>query len=256
MSATIYTSYHFDEANKIVWFWDGTKWTDNMECQSAEMAEKLFLEKTSKNIEVVEPVVEKKSVIVDVDKVYVDKKENPVNNIKDFFTRLNSMNIQCKLTFIPGANATLIFQPITFSKDETYNNLPPISFSGTPEEIDALFFETISKPVESLKASVSQADSFMLELEERKKNDAKAKAEKEAEKSKYTKLETAVKAFKPDDEKTIKALQRALKAISNADPENTHVAAANELLKSISKPTSSEQVTEDEGSLLNMTQNG
>ena len=124
----------------------------------------------------------------------------------EFFKKiaqLGTANIEIKIV---EKNGTLSVSFITKSmaKDNALGLIKPIVVSGIPEELDAEFFNVISKPVEKAVGVISNIESFEKSVEEAEKKNAEAKEKAKNKKSDASKSKTTdnkkVESSKKDTE--------------------------------------------------------
>ena len=125
-----------------------------------------------------------------------------------------------------GSMSVSVLPKIKGLKDDAKKHLLPIVLTGTPEELDAGFFDTVSQPVQKASGLLSSMKSFeasfaLMEAERKEAQEQKRTADKKADerKTKYDKLiaraETLENEGKNDD-----ALQSLREARTMADGEN------------------------------------
>ena len=125
-----------------------------------------------------------------------------------------------------GSMTVSVFPKLKGLKDDAQKHLQPIVLTGTPEELDAGFFDTVSQPVQKASGMLSNMKSFeaslaRVEAERKEAQEQKRTADKKADerKAKYDKLiaraETQENEGKNDD-----ALQSLREARTMADGEN------------------------------------
>ncbi|MDR6919538.1 PRTRC system protein E [Chryseobacterium sp. 2987] len=115
----------------------------------------------------------------------------------NFFKQLARMDMDSRiaLTIAKATEDTLVVSILVQNDgcgDKAKNIIPPFNLTGTPDELDSVFFEQIKKPVESASGLMSNMENFMKQVEEAKKQSAmekekadKEKKEKDAKSKKY-----------------------------------------------------------------------
>lgn len=96
----------------------------------------------------------------------------------NFFTQLTALmqpGITLNLTAV-AKDGTLTVGVLPSSKD---NNIPMLTLTGTPEEIDEAFFAQIQAPIERASGLITNTEDFNKKLDEEEKDAAE---EKELEK--------------------------------------------------------------------------
>ena len=103
----------------------------------------------------------------------------------NFFSNIASIedfNISFSISNNNGT-MTISVVPLEKSKDPTLQNLQPLSISGTPQELDASFFEVIKEPIQKTIGLITNANSYIeqkkvLEKQTQEAKDLKEKGQK------------------------------------------------------------------------------
>ena len=125
-----------------------------------------------------------------------------------------------------GCMTVSVFPKVKGLKDDAQKYLQPIVLTGTPEELDAGFFDTVGQPVQKACGMLSSMKSFEVsftrmeaerkEAQEQKRTDDKKADERKAKYDKLiTRAETQESEGKNDD-----ALKTLREARTMADGEN------------------------------------
>lgn len=148
-------------------------------------------------------------------------------------TGIKNVVIEVKTTF--SDEITVFITPKTSANDPALKTFKPIFLTGTPEEIDAVFFEKVSEPLSKTQGTFDNIEAFEAQKAEAEKSNAIAKAEKDkkeaAEKEKKEKVTKAVDNLKKivdaEDYDAIKEKDKVLKAIEKVvevDADNAYAA--------------------------------
>ena len=117
----------------------------------------------------------------------------------NFFTQVARMEItgDLKLTIKKATDTTYIVSVILNNDgcgDKAKHLIPPLNFTGTPEELDGGFFPKITEPIKAVSGLMVDMESFLKQVEEAKRQSAmetkkteKEKKEKDAKAKKYEK---------------------------------------------------------------------
>jgi PRTRC genetic system protein E len=115
----------------------------------------------------------------------------------NFFRQLAKMNLSgdLQITLRPTAENRFVLSVLLNNEqcgDNAKKLIPPLNLRGTAEELDNGFFESISKPLETVSGLMVDMETFMKQLEEAKKQSAmekekadREKKEREAKDKKY-----------------------------------------------------------------------
>ena len=125
-----------------------------------------------------------------------------------------------------GSMSVSVLPKIKGLKDDAKKHLLPVVLTGTPEELDASFFDTVSQPVQKASSLLSSMKSFeasfaLMESERKEAKEQKRAADKKTDerKTKFDRLiaqaDTLEKEGKNDE-----ALQSLREARTMADDEN------------------------------------
>jgi PRTRC genetic system protein E len=148
-----------------------------------------------------------------------------------FFKELSEMmtagtSVNLTVHFQNGIMTVSVLPKVKGLKDDAKKHLQPIVLTGTPDELDAGFFDTVGQPVQKASGMLSNMKSFedalaRVEAEKKEVKEQKRAAEKQAEerKKKFDKLmekaDTLEKEGKNDE-----ALQSLREARAIADGDN------------------------------------
>jgi PRTRC genetic system protein E len=146
-------------------------------------------------------------------------------------TGINDLVIQVKQD--GKGNITVFLTPKSIAEDKALQSLKPIFITGTPQEIDAEFFNIVSTPLTSIQKVLSNVEEF----EAQTKEVAKATADKKQPKAKETtedKPALEVKEVKVNNEKAFKDFLTSVKA----DPILNHKDKFEELYAALSQEES------------------
>lgn len=138
-----------------------------------------------------------KELQLELSTIEVEQQFFPIQktNTMNFFQKLEQqfpdadLNIRVKTK---SGSTTVSVLPVS----KTENDIEPIIITGTPEELDAEFFNLIAKPIETTKAAI-------VNLEEQQKSVKEATETKPAPKPAATKGKDSKPAAKKDAKKTI-----------------------------------------------------
>ena len=125
-----------------------------------------------------------------------------------------------------GCMTVSVFPKVKGLKDDAQKYLLPIVLTGTPEELDAGFFDTVGQPVQKASGMLSSMKSFeaslaRVEAERKEAQEQKRTADKKADerKAKYEKLIARAETLE-NEGKNDEALQSLREARTMADGEN------------------------------------
>jgi PRTRC genetic system protein E len=116
----------------------------------------------------------------------------------NFFRQIAKMSINSRLmlTIAKKDDTNLIVSIMVQNEgcgDKAKNIIPPLNISGTAEELDEGFFDTIRTPIQSATGLMSNMEDFMKQLEVAKQQSAmekekmdKEKKDREAKAKQYT----------------------------------------------------------------------
>ena len=131
----------------------------------------------------------------------------------NFFRQIADLNLtgSLQLTIAKGAENRYVVSVLLINGncgDQVKRTIPPLNIRATPDELDKGFFETITKPMQTVSGLMVDMESFMKQVEVAKKNSGatKSNAVKGKTETKASKYDTAMatvdeldKAGKPRD---------------------------------------------------------
>lgn len=143
-----------------------------------------------------------------------------------FFQSISNIDVD-KLTLIikktKDGNLTVFVPTIdTKVKDEAVKNLKPFHISGTPEQLDAEFLQSLADPIVKTAEFVSNVKDAEAHREQQALKTQAEKDRKKAIKDKEDELKKIVKSDKYDPIKDNKRVLRAIEAVKKLDPENQY----------------------------------
>lgn len=142
-----------------------------------------------------------------------------------FFDKLCGFGFQ-QLNFtlqrLDNDKITVVMNPKNFSGDPAYDELSPLTLTGTVEEMDAEFFKAITPVVEKRAGIMADAKKFIDELEAAEKKSKKEKAKKDEIKKlvEAAKKYHDVKDFDASNSSKKNTAKKKWEAVLELDPEN------------------------------------
>jgi PRTRC genetic system protein E len=148
-----------------------------------------------------------------------------------FFKELSEMmtagtTLNLTVTHQTGIMTVSVLPKVKVLKDDAKKHLQPVVLTGTPEELDAGFFDTVGQPVQKALGMLSNMKSVeealaRVEAEKKEVKEQKRAAEKQAEerKKKFDKLMEKADTLEKEG-KNEEALQSLREARAIADGEN------------------------------------
>lgn len=171
-----------------------------------------------------------------------------------FFTQFNQLMAgSVDITLVIRKSATgmtvSVLPKSNGLKDEAQNHIVPLTLSGTPEELDGGFFQTIARPVQKVSGLLTNMAEFEKQADKTAKDskaakEAKAKETKE-EKEKREKYEKLMK--KADELVTAKNHKEAVTVLGQAKAY-----ATPQQTKEIEEKIKAQTAELDKGSLFGM----
>lgn len=158
-----------------------------------------------------------------------------------FFSQLNELAFQqlnISVNKLKNGKFSLVVKPNNFSDDPAYDNLRPLTVSGTPEELDKEFINAIQKPLEVVNGLMLDAESYLKELKEAEKKTKAAEALKKKIDKAVTDAEKYQKdKFDAEKKSSVTTATKKWNEVLELDSENKK---AKEALKDIQTKTGQE----------------
>ena len=162
-----------------------------------------------------------------------------------FFTQISTYMEHCNLNIdmsMSGGKLTVALNPKPTAEDPALKKLMPLIMSGTPEEMDAEFFEKLQSPLQALADASNNAAEFEAALKEAESNTKAAKAAEEQKKKDQKKAKELIPQIKEAAEK--EEWQEARKLLDSAkalDPDIKNIKTIEKKIDQMAPPAAEEQ---------------
>jgi len=162
-----------------------------------------------------------------------------------FFTQISTYMEHCNLNIdmsMSGGKLTVALNPKPTAEDPALKKLMPLIMSGTPEEMDAEFFEKLQSPLQALADASNNAAEFEAALKEAESKTKAAKAAEEQKKKDQKKAKELIPQIKEAAEK--EEWQEARKLLDSAkalDPDIKGIKTLEKKIDQMAPPAAEEQ---------------
>lgn len=129
---------------------------------------------------------------------------------------------------------TVMVTPKTIAKDSALKTLTTLYMTGPVDEVDEMFFDQFTKPLENTATLISNVEKYEMQTEKAAKNTDAEKKTKEENKKLQSELEKSISGLKTPEEwiKNKEKIQLNIDALTEKDPSNKMISKVSLELKS------------------------